>query len=121
MSSRVRVFCAALAALSLAAVAPAALAATDPAVTQIQTFDSALLDTMKQGAALGTKGRARKLTPTIDQAFDIPAMIRFAVGPAWTGMSDADHAALIDAFRRFMAASYAHNFDSYGGEKFDVD
>jgi phospholipid transport system substrate-binding protein len=122
MSSRFRGFSAAALVLALTAAVPAVRAAdVDPAVTRINDFDAALIDAMKQGAALGAKGRARKLAPTIDQTFDIPAMIRFAVGPPWTNMSDADHAALIASFKRFMAASYAHNFDSYNGERFDVD
>ena len=106
--------------LALGVAVPKANAA-DPAVAQVDNFDSVLLDVMKQGAALGARGRARKLTSAIEQTFDIPAMTRFAVGPAWTAMSDADHAALIDAFRRYTAASYAHNFDEYSGERFAVD
>jgi len=108
--------------LALSAVAPVVRAADlDPAAAQIQSFDSALLDTMKQAKALGPAGRARKLTPAIEQTFDLATMTRFAVGPTWTSMSDADHAALISAFKRFTVASYAHNFDGYSGQKFDVD
>ncbi len=95
-------------------------AAADPAAQRIETLDSALLDTMKQGAALGPKGRFRKLTPVIDQSFDIPTMTAYAVGPAWATFSAADKQALIRAFGRLSAASYAHNFDAYGGERFEV-
>jgi phospholipid transport system substrate-binding protein len=35
-------------------------------------------------------------------------------------MSDADHQALIRAFTRLTAASYAHNFDRFDGERFEV-
>ena len=107
--------------LALAAAAPAVRADTDPAATQIDGFDNALVGVMKQGGALGAQGRARKLTPAMEQAFNFPVMTRFAVGPAWTGMSDADHQALIAAFTRYSAASFAHNFDTYGGERFTVD
>ena len=95
-------------------------AATDPAAQRIETLDSALLDTMKQGAALGPKGRFRKLTPVIDQSFDIPTMTAYAVGPAWATFTPADKQALVHAFGRLSAASYAHNFDAYGGERFEV-
>ena len=107
--------------LMFAAMAPQAWCETDPAAAQVDRFDNALVGVMKQGGALGAQGRARKLTPAMEQAFDFPVMTRFAVGPAWTGMSDADHQALIVAFTRYSAASFAHNFDSYGGEKFVVD
>ena len=52
--------------LGLAPLAAApARAAADPAASQIASFDSALLDTMKQGSSLGAKGRYRKLEPAI--------------------------------------------------------
>src|SRR6201996_1054259 len=107
--------------LALFAIAPQARAEADPAAAQIDALDNALVGVMKQGHALGPQGRARKLTPAMEQAFNFPIMTKFAVGPAWTSMSDADHTALIAAFTRYSAASYAHNFDSYGGEKFVVD
>ena len=106
---------------ALALSAPLAQAQSDPAADQVDGFDNALIGVMKQGDQLGVKGRARKLTPEIEHAFNLTAMTRFAVGPSWTTMSDADHAALVAAFTRYSAASYAHNFDSYNGEKFVVD
>ena len=106
--------------LSLTLAAPAHAAPSDPAAQRIETLDSALLEAMKQGSALGAKGRYRKLTPVIDQTFDIPTMTAYAVGPAWSTFSPPDKQALIRAFARLSAASYAHNFDAYGGEKFEV-
>ena len=94
---------------------------TDPAVATLDTFHKALIETMKQGAELGVKGRYRKLEPVVKQTFNLPVMTRFAVGTKWSEFTDADHQALIDAFTRLTVASYAHNFDSYGGERFDVN
>ena len=113
-----------LAAVLALAAAPAAAVhaqAADAGVAQIQALDASLLDTMKAAKSLGAEGRARKLTPAIQQAYDLPTMTRFAVGPKWAAMSPADQAALIQAFTRMTAASYAHNFDSYSGERFVVD
>ena len=100
---------------------PRAGGTTDPAAARVDAFDNALLDTMKAGPALGVKGRARKLTPAVEAAFDLPTMTRFAVGPNWAQMTPAQQSALTAAFTRLTVASYAHNFDSYGGERFDVD
>ena len=97
-----------------------AAASADPAAQRIETLDTALLDAMKQGAALGPKGRFRKLTPVVDQSFDLPTMTAYAVGPAWTKFAPADKQDLIRAFGRLSAASYAHNFDAYGGERFEI-
>jgi phospholipid transport system substrate-binding protein len=102
------------------AVAPAH-AAIDPAASQIASFDSALLDTMKQGSSLGPKGRYRKLEPVIEHTFDLPAMAKFAVGPAWSKFTPAQQHDVTEAFGKLTISSYAHNFSSYGGERFDLD
>jgi len=109
-------------ALALAVAAPSAGAApADPAAVRVDAFDHALIETMKGGAALGARGRARKLTPAAQAAFDFATMTRVAVGPKWTGMTGAQHEALTAAFTRLSVANYAKNFDSYGGEHFDLD
>jgi phospholipid transport system substrate-binding protein len=95
-----------------------AAAASDPAASQIETLDANLLSVMKQAKALGFHGRYTKMRPVVDAAFDLPVMTRFAVGPSWSTMSEAQHTALISAFTRLIVSSYAHNFDGYGGEKF---
>ena len=109
-------------ALICLSLAPAAAAAqAEPAAGRIEAFDSALIETMKAGPGLGAKGRYHKLTPVVEQAFDLPTMTRFAVGPSWAGMAETDRQALINGFSRLSAANYAHNFDRFDGEKFIVD
>lgn len=95
--------------------------AVDPTVVRIDKFHDALIATMKQGEALGTAGRFKKLEPEVDAAFDLAAMTKFTVGPAWTKMTEDEHKALIAAFRRMTIASYAHNFDVFKGQKFVTD
>jgi phospholipid transport system substrate-binding protein len=112
----------AIVALVAMSVAPAAHAAqSDPAAARVESFDRVLVDVMKQGPELGAKGRLRRLQPVVEETFDLPLMTRFAVGPAWSTMAEADHQALIRAFTRLTAASYAHNFDRYDGERFDIN
>jgi phospholipid transport system substrate-binding protein len=98
-----------------------AQAASDPAAAQIEAFHASLLSVMKQGKILGMKGRYAALTPAVERTFDLPAMTRFVVGPSWSQYSDAQHKALTDAFERLTVANYAHNFDSYSGERFMAD
>jgi phospholipid transport system substrate-binding protein len=111
----------ALAAVFLA-LAPAGWAAgeSDPAAVRVDSFDTALLGAMKAGAAAGVKGRDRELTPAVQSAFDLATMTRFAVGPSWANMTDAQHAELVKAFERYTTANYAHNFDAYSGQKFVI-
>jgi phospholipid transport system substrate-binding protein len=110
-------------ALALVAfVAPAVPAlAADPAAAQIEALDNSVLAAMKQGKSLGFRGRYARLQPAVTRAFDIPAMTRVAVGPAWTTMTEAQHGQLVSAFTRLMLSNYAHNFEAYNGEKFVVD
>src|SRR5580658_828394 len=98
----------------------AALAADDPAAARVEASDAQLTSVMKDGPTLGAKGRYRRLDPVVQDTFDLPLMTRFAVGSAWATMSDADHEALVRAFGRLTAANYAHNFDRYDGERFEV-
>ena len=95
--------------------------APDPAVQQVQTFYDTLLDAMKHSKELGIKGRFDKLKPVIEQTFDLPDMIRVAVGPSWAGMPGPQQQALLAAFERMTVAQYANNFDGYSGEKFVVE
>jgi len=107
----------------LAAAVPAVVQAqaADPAAAQIDAFHGALLNLMKQGKSLGAQGRYRQIEPAVQRAFDLAAMTRFAVGPRWASASPQDQAALVKAFTRLTVASYAHNFDSYDGERFTID
>ncbi len=107
--------------LCLLSVDSANAASSDPNIAVVEKFHGALLDTMKQGQALGIEGRYKKLEPGVDAAFDLPAMTKFAVGPAWSAMSDDDHKSLIKAFRHMTVASYARNFDEFKGQLFTTD
>jgi phospholipid transport system substrate-binding protein len=99
----------------------AADAATDPAARQIEQFYAALIDNMKNGRELGIQGRYRQLAPVAEETFDLEAMTRLTVGPAWSTMSEADHKAVTDAFGRLMLSNYAKNFKTFAGEQFVVD
>ena len=117
--------------MTLRALAPALLAAlafaapgvvhaqADPAANTVDTLNDGLIATMKTGGS--ADARFRKVDGTVERVFDVAAMTRTAVGPAWTGFSPTDQAALTKAFGRFTSATYAKNFDSYAGEKFTVD
>jgi phospholipid transport system substrate-binding protein len=86
----------------------------------VETFYRALIDVMKQATTLGFDGRYKRLQPAIDSAFNLPLMVRLAVGPQWTQLSPDQQRRLTDAFRRFSIATYASRFDGYDGEHFEV-
>jgi phospholipid transport system substrate-binding protein len=106
-------------AMALTAPAFVQAAPADPAIPTIESFDAALIQSMKKGSA-GVQARFKTLEPAVNTAFDLTAMTRFAVGPDWAMIAPADQAALSTAFGRFTAANYAHNFDSYSGQTIKV-
>jgi len=95
--------------------------ASDPAAERVAAFDDALLAAMKAGKSAGAHGRFQQLLPAVERTFDLPVMTAYAVGPAWSGFSAGDKADLVRAFGRLTAASYAHNFDNYSGERFTLE
>jgi len=99
----------------------AEIEATDAAVTRIRVFYDALLSVMKQADKLGIRGRYDKLAPTVRSTFDLAAMTRIAVGPEWNSIPPEQQVALIDNFTQMTIATYANRFDSYSGERFEVD
>jgi phospholipid transport system substrate-binding protein len=109
------------AALAAGTATSAFAEAADPAAQVIEKLHAALIDVLKRGKALGTKGRYDALTGVIERTFDLPAMTRFAVGTSWSALSPAQQADVVKAFTHMTVATYAHNFDNYSGEKFETD
>ena len=79
-----------------------------------------LLDTMQHAAALGAKGRYRKLEPTILRTYDVPFMAKLTIGPLWAGLTPDKKQQAAKAYGRYITAVYASQFDGYAGEKLEV-
>ena len=108
--------------LVLAPAANSAYAtATEPAVTQVRTLTSALLEAMKAGPHASMTERYRQLKPVVEQTFALPFMTRLSVGPDWAKFSPEQQKAMVAAFSRYTIANYAHNFHEFNGQRFDVD
>jgi phospholipid transport system substrate-binding protein len=86
----------------------------------VRGFYDALLTTMRNGPTLGHSGRYARLAPVVDRVFDVPSMTRLAIGPSWATLSPAQQQQLVEAFRHYVAATYADRFDSYSGEQLQV-
>ena len=98
-----------------------AAATVDPAAARITDFYAALLESMKSAQQLSIKTRYDKLEPAVRAAFDLAAMTRIAVGPAWTSAKPDQQQALLKQFARMTIATYANRFDGYAGERFVVE
>src|SRR5271170_7852201 len=95
-------------------------AAVATASGTIDNFYAALLDAMQKGPALGANGRYQRLDPIVGETFDLPFMTSAAVGPSWADLSPADQQRMTDAFKRYIVATYANQFDKYSGQKLQV-
>jgi phospholipid transport system substrate-binding protein len=103
---------------SKAAASPASTpSATAPEVV-IETFHAGLLDIMKHAEELGIEGRIDKLTPLMDEIFDLRFMASKTVGRYWRKLSDEEKGRWVDLFKRFTTANYAGRFTGFTGEEF---
>lgn len=111
-----------LGAFVFGAVATAAgSAADDPAVVEVRSLSTSLLESMRAGRSESATDRYQKLKPIIEQAFALPLMARLSVGPKWANIPASQQRALVTAFGRYTIANYVHNFCSFDGQKFEVD
>ena len=109
-----------LLALPTAAVPVDARAADAEAAAPIQALVQAILAAMRAGKATPFMQRYNLLAPAVDRAFDLQAVLAASVGPRLATLPADQQAALLDVFRKFTVASYAANFDSFEGERFDL-
>ena len=107
--------------LALAALAPSPSRAQqggDPRAPIVE-LNNALQAAMRQGATPFPQ-RFERLAAVIDRVFDLDTILRTSVGLQWNAMDEAGRRTLASVFRAFTVARYTANFDSYGGEKFDI-
>lgn len=102
------------------ALLPQRAPAAEDASAVVRGFYATLLETMKNADRLGAEGRYATLAPEIATAFDIPFMTRLTVGPSWGSLSGSEQSRAQAAFARYIAATYAEEFDGYAGQKLEV-
>src|SRR5579863_6214449 len=103
--------------LGLAALSPRAVAMAAGGTETVRSLYATLMQTMRNGAALGPHGRYAQLEPVVRRLFDIPFMTQLAVGPQWASLSEAQRQEVSQAFEHYIAAIYADRFDTYSGER----
>ncbi len=86
----------------------------------VESFHGALLGAMKDAKKLGYQGRYKLLSPAVAKAFHLPFMTAVVAGHHWRKFSDAQKRTLFEAFSRMTKGTYAHRFDGYGGERFEI-
>ena len=100
-------------ALALAAAVPAVAAAqTTGATAPIAALQAALAHNETAGGSFSA--RAAALAPAVDQALDLPVILRNAVGLSYATIPAAQQGQLLQVFRQFTVASYVSNFSGSG-------
>ncbi len=102
------------------------LAAATPSVAEetpaqlVEKLHAALLASMQSGDRLSCAQRFEALLPVVRASFDFAFIARLAVGRHWRSLTDAQRRALTTALTRMSAATYARNFDSFSGQRFET-
>jgi phospholipid transport system substrate-binding protein len=92
-----------------------------PATTApIEQLYTALQTVMKAGKAAPFRQRYDMLAPVIARTFDLDGILENSVGPRWATLPPEQQSALKDAFRRYTIAIYVTNFDTFSGQRFEV-
>jgi phospholipid transport system substrate-binding protein len=110
----------ALLAAALSVASGAAMAQAGGPAQPIRALDDALLAIMHAGKTTSFATRADMLRPAITGAFDLTQVLRTSVGPRWAAFTPRQQADLLDVFTRYTLASYVANFNSFGGEQFQI-
>jgi phospholipid transport system substrate-binding protein len=95
--------------------------AADSPIIVIQRFCDVLVALMRDAARLSFDQRYQRLAPAITQTYNLPLMSQLAVGGEWVRLQPAQQQRLSDDFSRYTIAVYANRFDSYNGQRFEVE
>jgi phospholipid transport system substrate-binding protein len=99
---------------------PCASAGDRGATEVVEKLHAALLSAMKEGHKIGYQGRFDQLAPVIKSSFDMPFISRTVLGKYWETLTNEQRSRFIEAFTQQSIATYAANFDSYSGERFEM-
>jgi phospholipid transport system substrate-binding protein len=76
------------------------------------------LETLEKDAAKPFKARYDAMAPIVDQAFNLPQILKTIVGLRWSSIPAAQQQKLLDVFRQFTICNYVANFNSDSGDTF---
>ena len=86
----------------------------------VEKLHESLLSAMSGGSALGFKGREEMLAPVVVETFDFDSICRIVTGRYWKAASDEQKTRFMEVFKKLSVATYASNFASFSGEKFET-
>lgn len=87
----------------------------------VESFQTELLEVMKQGKELGFDGRYKRLEAAIAKSHDLTKIARVVVGREWAKLAEEQQQELVDVFSKLSIAAYAYNFKEFSGESFKFE
>jgi phospholipid transport system substrate-binding protein len=106
--------------LLVTGTAVAAQDAAPPAAdTVVERLESALIDNMRAGAQRDFARRYEQLRPMMDQIMAAERMARYIFGRAWRDFDEDQQARFRERFLDLSAATYAGQFSTDNGERFE--
>ncbi|MEA3413583.1 MAG: ABC transporter substrate-binding protein [Pseudomonadota bacterium] len=111
-------------AVALACIAlhlSAATGAGPSARSVVETLQSGLLESMKQGIEADFPARYALLAPVVTETHDFDTVGRLVIGRKYWGALQAEQQrSFLDTFRELSIATYTDNFSAWSGERFEV-
>lgn len=92
----------------------------DDAIAVIEGLQATLLSVMKDADTLGYLGRYQRLASEVRATHDLHSIARIVIGRYWRRFSREQKTQFVDTFGELSIATYAHKFDGYNGEVFEV-
>jgi len=99
----------------------AATGAGPSARSVVETLQSGLLDSMKQGSEADFPSRYALLAPVVTETHDFDTVGRLVIGRKhWGALQANQQRGFLDTFRELSIATYADKFSTWSGERFEV-
>jgi phospholipid transport system substrate-binding protein len=87
----------------------------------VDRLNQTLIEVMKNAKELGYQGRYKKLEPVVKDVFEFEAVSQLALGGHWKKLDKEQKVAFMQKLTEVSIATYAAQFNSYGGELFRFD
>lgn len=111
----------ALALVLVSAMASAAESGVEAAKAVVERLNAALIGVMKEAKQLGYQGRYKRLEPVVREVFQFEAVAQIALGSHWKTLTEEQKAKFVKTLTELSIATYAAQFNSYGGEQFKYE
>jgi phospholipid transport system substrate-binding protein len=95
-------------------------AAGRESVAVVSQLQGGILEVLREAEALGYQGRLARISPTVDQTFDLRFMAEKVIGRHWKTLTDEQQARWVQVFGGMTKANYARRLDHHSGQRIEI-